>query len=196
MKILLALCLLFFALGPAWAAPPPAAAPLPTDSIYRLDIQLTDQDGHRWPLAARRGQVQVVSMFYTSCTMVCPLIIQTMQATAKAAGPASPALLAVSFDPEHDDPGVLHHYAQTHGLDAAHWTLARAEPDDVRRLAALLGIRYRRLPEGDFNHSSVLILIDANGRILARSTVIGHPDPAFVQAVRQALAAAKPPGAA
>ena len=195
MKILLALCLLLVT-GSTWAATPPTAAPLPADSIYQLDVQLTDQDGHRWPLAARRGQVQVVSMFYTSCTMVCPLIIQTMQATAKAAGPVSPALLAVSFDPQNDDPGVLHRYAQTHGLDAAHWTLARAEPDDVRRLAALLGIRYRRLPEGDFNHSSVLILIDADGRILARSTVIGHPDPAFVQAVRQALAAAKPPGAA
>ena len=60
----------------------------------------------------------------------------------------------------------------------------------MRKLAALLGIRYRQLADGEFNHTSVLILLDAEGRILARTEKLGaKPDPAFLAAVRKALRA-------
>ena len=168
------------------AAPVQAASPLPSDSIYQLSVPLTDQDGHVAPLAAGRGTPRIVSMFYTSCTMVCPMIIDTMKATRRAAGePANLALLAVSFDPGHDSVDVLRRYAAAHQLDLRYWTLARTRPEDTRSLAALLGVQYRQLPGGDFNHSSELLLLDADGRIVARSSIIGRTDPDFVAAVRK-----------
>ncbi len=169
-----------------------AATPLPGDSVYQLPVRLTAQDGHPFPLSVRRGRVQVVSMFYTSCTMVCPLIIDTMQLTARALDERSRArldLLAVSFDPAHDDVATLNQYAKRHGLQSPLWTLARAEPTDVRKLAAVLDIRVREAGDGEFNHTSELILLDADGRIIARTSTIGRSDPVFVQAVRKALAA-------
>jgi protein SCO1/2 len=51
------------------------------------------------------------------------------------------------------------------------------------------------LEDGEFNHTSALVLLDANGRVLARTEQMGtRPDPEFVTAVRKALAAspAKP----
>ena len=187
MKRLLPMLCLLLLCGSAFAASPP----LPGDSVYQLDAKLTNQDGKVDTLAARRGRVQLVSMFYTSCTMVCPMIIDTLKATRKAIDePAREQLdiLAVSFDPARDDVAALHRYAGVHKLDLAHWTLARSGPTDVRQLAALLGLQYRQLPSGDFNHSSELILLDADGRIAARTTVIGRLDPAFVEAVRKTLA--------
>lgn len=169
-----------------------AAAPLPSDSIYQLPVKLTAQDGHQFTLSARRGRVQVVSMFYTSCTMVCPLIIDTMQLTARALDEPSRAkldLLAVSFDPAHDDVAALDRYAKQHGLRVPAWTLARAAPEDVRKLAAVLGVRFREASDGEFNHTSELILLDADGRIVARTATIGRNDPAFVEAVSKTLAA-------
>jgi protein SCO1/2 len=57
-------------------------------------------------------------------------------------------------------------------------------------MASLLGVRYRALADGDFNHTSVLVLLDADGRIVARTERIGGvPDPQFVAAVRGALQA-------
>ncbi|MFC4526319.1 SCO family protein [Dyella halodurans] len=179
------LCLLL--VGPALAA-----TPLPNDSIYQLGIKLTDQGGHSWTLSERRGRVQLITMFYTSCAMVCPMTVDTMKATRKALDePARDKLdlLAVSFDPARDNVAALQQYAQKRQLDAPHWTLARAEPQDVRALSALLGLQYRQLPDGDFNHSTELILLDPDGRIIARTTVIGRVDPTFVDAVRKALAA-------
>ncbi|MEI7037919.1 SCO family protein [Fulvimonas yonginensis] len=168
-----------------------ADASLPGDSVYRLAVPLTDQDGHTAPFATRQGTPQLVSMFYGSCTMVCPMIIQTMQATRRAAGepPAERlALLAVSFDPARDDVEALRRYAATHKLDTRWWTLARTAPQDTRTLAAVLGVQYRQLPDGDFNHSSALLLLDAQGRIVARTRIIGRTDPDFVTAVRKLVA--------
>jgi protein SCO1/2 len=114
------------------------------------------------------------------------MIIDTMKATRHAAGePAHLQLLAVSFDPERDNVDALRRYAATHKLDLRYWTLARTAPRDTRSLAALLGVQYRTLPDGDFNHSSELLLLDADGRIVARSNIIGRTDPAFVAAVRK-----------
>ena len=53
---------------------------------------------------------------------------------------------------------------------------------------AVRGIRYRQLADGEFNHTSALVLLDADGRVAARTEIIGSkPDPAFVAAVRKAV---------
>jgi protein SCO1/2 len=82
---------------------------------------------------------------------------------------------------------TLQAYAQMRHLDPRIWTLARAEPAQVRQLSGVLGLQYRQLPDGEFNHSSELVLLDADGRIAARTTVIGKLDPSFVQTVNAAL---------
>jgi protein SCO1/2 len=75
-------------------------------------------------------------------------------------------------------------------LDPARWTLARTEAAGVRKLAAVLGVRYRALADGEFNHTSALVLLDRDGRVLARTEKLGSvPDPAFLAAVKAALAA-------
>ncbi|WP_426688289.1 SCO family protein [Rhodanobacter ginsengiterrae] len=186
MKRLLPFLAMFLLLGSARAA-----VPLPGDSIYNLAVQLTDQDGHQQKLAERRGRPQLVTMFYTSCQMVCPMIIDSMRLTRNALDPATRAqidLLAVSFDPARDDVATLHSYAEKRKLDRRVWTLARADPAQVRQLSGVLGLQYRQLPDLEFNHSSELILLDADGRIAARTTRIGKLDPGFVEAIGKVVA--------
>lgn len=175
------------------AAATAATAPLPSDSVYHLGVPLTDQLGHSVPLAEFRGQPVLVSMFYTSCQFVCPMLVEAMNDTAARLGEDERArlkMLLVSFDPERDTLEVLRRTAEQHELDARRWTLARTEAAQVRKLAALLGIRYRLLPSGDYNHTTALILLDAEGRIQGRSTQLGSADPALVTRVRAALRAA------
>ena len=63
----------------------------------------------------------------------------------------------------------------------------------MREVAGLLGIRYRALADGEFNHTSALVLLDAEGRILARTEQMGSkPDPEFVQQVRDSLKTQRP----
>lgn len=185
-RLLLSLFLLVF------AGQVSAAEALPADSVYQANISLVDQAGQQWHWNEQRGHAQIVSMFYTSCTMVCPMIVDTMKLTAQAVTSDKRDrlhLLLVSFDPATDSVGVLRDYAQRRKLSTPPWTLARtAQLADTRQVAALLGLQYRRLPDGDFNHSSELLLLDAEGRIVARTSVIGRVDPDFVQAVDRTLA--------
>jgi protein SCO1/2 len=181
-----AAALFFMAMAPARGAEPPG------DSVYRLDVPLVDQDGIGAHLADRRGKPLVIGMFYTSCHNVCPLIVDTMLATERAlasAGSGGIDVLFVSFDASRDDPAALKRTADSRKLDPKRWTLARTEPANVRKLAAVLGIRYRELEDGEFNHSSALILLDREGRIAARTETIGTTDPAFIEAIAAALGA-------
>ena len=169
---------------------PAAPAALPADSVYQLPLRLTDQAGRSYDWSTRRGKPQLVSMFYTSCQYICPLIVESGKAMEKHLTPAQQrnlGILLLSMDPEHDTPKALQAVVDKRRLDTARWTLASPPPGQVRALAGVLGIRYRQLADGEFNHTSALVLLDANGRILARTERVGsRPDPEFLAAVRKA----------
>ncbi len=187
-KILALLATLLLAAGGAMAAAP---APLPRDSVYQLPLPLTDQAGRNADWRTRRGKPQLVSMFYTSCRYICPLIVDSGKAVEKSLTPAQQqrlGILLISMDPARDTPAALQSIVDKRRLDTARWTLASPSANDVRAVAGVLGIRYRQLADGEFNHTSALVLLDADGRILARSEQLGsRPDPDFVAAVRRAV---------
>lgn len=172
------------------SAAPAVPAPLPGDSLYQLDIPLTDQTGRRFALRDLRGRPQLVAMFYTSCRYVCPLIIDTLKATEHALPEALQprvSVLVVSFDPERDDVAALATVAHKRLLDASRWRLARTDAAHVRELAAALDIQYRRLEDGEFNHASKLSLLDAEGRLVRQTTLLGKPDPEMVGTLESLL---------
>ena len=178
---------LILAANIAFAAKP---APLPRDSVYQLPLQLTDQAGRTSDWRGRRGKPQLVSMFYTSCQYICPLIVDSGKAVEKhltATQQRNLGILLVSMDPKRDAPAALQSVVDKRRLDTARWTLASPPAADVRAAAGVLGIRYRQLADGEFNHTSALVLLDADGRILARTEQVGsRPDPEFIAAVRAA----------
>jgi protein SCO1/2 len=182
-------CALLLAVPIALAAPP-RDAPLPGDSIYQLPVKLTDQDGRTTDWRALRGKPRVVSMFYTSCKYICPLVVDSGKGVEHRLTPAQRSrigLVLVSMDPARDDPAALKQVADQRKLDAARWTLASPPKADVRSVAGVLGIKYRALADGEFNHTSALVLVDAEGRIIARTEQMGPiPDPGFLAAVRKA----------
>ena len=184
--VMLAMVIAF--VGAAEAANP---KPLPTDSVYQLPLKLTDQHARTWDWRTRRGKPQVVAMFYSSCRYICPLIIESGKAVDRALTPAQRAglgMVYISMDPERDTPAALATLAKERKVSDKRWALASPKPGDVRSVAGVLDIRYRQLSDGEFNHTSALILLDAEGRILARTDKMGsQPDPEFITAVKAAL---------
>lgn len=174
------------------AFPAGKTAPLPADSLYQLSLPLTDQDGNSADWRTRRGKPQLVAMFYTSCQYICPLIVDSAKGIERqldATQQKRLGILLISMDPKNDVPATLKTVVDKRKLDTRRWTLASPTEKDVRTLAGLLGVRYRKLADGGFNHSSALVLLDANGRILARTEKMGsQPDPEFVAAVKRAIA--------
>ena len=130
----------------------------------------------------RRGAPILVSMFYTSCQFVCPMLIETVrdiEAKLSAEEREHLTVLLVSIDPAHDSVEVLKRTADERHVDSARWTLARTDAATVRKLAAVLGIQYRALADGEINHTTAVILRRCRGgESAARTSRLGGADPA------------------
>ena len=161
----------------------PASAPAgdvgdvgePADmSIYNIASEWTDASGATRPLASLRGRVRVVALVYTSCAYACPAVVSDMK-RIEAALPGTGFVL-VSIDPARDTPERLREFAAGSLLSPDRWTLLTGSDDDLLELAAVLGVRYRRVADDDFMHSNVLTVLDAEGRIIHRQLGLGRVD--------------------
>jgi protein SCO1 len=138
-------------------------------SLYQVGSRWTTDAGKQIKLGELRGKPQVVAMFFANCQYACPLIVNDMQRIEAALTPAQHARVGftlVSFDPKRDTPAALAEYRRVRDLAAERWTLLRGEPDAVQELAALLGVRYKQDARGQFAHSNVISVLNADGEIV------------------------------
>jgi protein SCO1/2 len=181
------LCAVLLGAGLAAAGQAAESTALPPTSIYHIPpLTLVDQDGRDFTFASLAGTPRLVGMFYASCRMVCPVEIETLKrierAVVEAGGRPVPVLL-VSFDPAHDDVAALKQAARQHHVAAPEFLLTRARSGDIGMLGGVLGVSWRPLPGGGFQHNVVVALLDREGRILATDPADGRVDPAFVKAI-------------
>jgi protein SCO1/2 len=157
-----------------------------SQSIYQLQLELTDQSGQQTGLDVFKGEPVIISMIYASCPHVCPLTIHTIQLTEdelKDKSRQALKVLLVTLDSENDTSERLAELAKNRKIDTSRWKLARASEDDVRKLAAVLGVRYKKLPNGEFNHTTVLTLLNREGVPVATSNQLGHVDANFLDSI-------------
>ena len=164
---------------------------LPGDSVYHLQAATVDAAGQPVPWPALRGRPQVVSMFYGNCHLMCPLIVENAKSLQKQLAPRERAALGIamiSLDPARDTPAAMREVAQRHRVPDG-WRFLIPAANDVRAIASVLDVRYRFREDGSINHTSVLVLLDAEGRVRARSEVAGAAaDPQFLIQVKALLA--------
>jgi protein SCO1 len=140
-------------------------------------------------LAEVGGRAQVVAMVYTHCTHTCPRIVgelKRLEAAVPAAARSELRFVLVSLDPERDTPARLAEYAASARLDAERWTLLTGGEEEVRELAALLGLRYRSEGNAEFSHSNSYLVLDGEGRIVHRQAGLGEDLAGPLAAIRAA----------
>ncbi len=184
---------------PAEELPPccRTAVPLgkPTDkSLYLLDSKWTSDVGKTIPLSVLRGRAQVVAMFFSSCEYACPIIVndmKTLEAKLPVEVRAKTDFLLVSFDTKRDTVAELAAYRKKEKIPTANWTILRGGEDDVRELAALLGINYSQDARGQFAHSNVITVLNAEGEITFQQPGLNAAPALLVEAVSKAAKGAK-----
>ncbi len=138
-------------------------------SIYQVESIWTTDETKQLKLGELRGRPQVVAMFFTSCQFACPIIVNDMKRIEASLPPELAARVGftlVSIDSERDTPAVLAEYRKAHALAGKRWTLLRGNPDDLLELAALLGVKYKADANGQFAHSNVITILNAQGEIV------------------------------
>ena len=163
---------------------------LPPNSVYHLQVLVEDQFGEITGLDRYKGQPVLVTMFYASGPHVCPMLISTIKLTESklsAGERADLRVLTISIDPERDTPEKLHETMERHAVDDSRWSMVRSEPGDLRTIAGVFNVRYKQLPDGNFNHTTRIILLDREGTQLASTEKLGRHDEAFLDAIKTSL---------
>jgi len=139
-----------------------------TDSVFNISDNWTTADGKPFQLGNLGGKPTVVAMVYTSCQYVCPLTVQNIKRierslSAAQAGKVNFALF--SFDPQRDTPAKLTEFAKLHSITSPSWVLAQGSESAVRKLAVTLGVKYKKVTGGDYEHDATISILDSNGVI-------------------------------
>lgn len=159
------------------AQPPQVRLEPQGPSIYDLGLQLRDANARTIGLDIHRGRRVIIAMFYASCDIACPLLLSEISQTLdELPAPSDARVLMVSFDPERDTPAKLAELARQRHLDDR-WTLAAASDADARALAAVLGVKYRKIEGGGYAHGSTIVVLDGDGQPIARTDSLGNRMP-------------------
>lgn len=142
----------------------------PTDeSIYNVSSSWKNRYGHEVTLDSLRGKIQVVAMVYTHCEYACPRILADMKRIRDSLSEEaleSTNFVIVSIDPERDTPSRLNTFAMENNLADSQWTLLNGGQGDVLEIAALLGVKYKRISDTDFTHSNIITVLNREGEVV------------------------------
>lgn len=110
---------------------------------YFTDTQVIDQNGRklRFYSDVLRGRTVLISLFYTNCTGICPIVNDALSQVQDELGDRQGkdiVLISVSLDPETDRPEAMAEYAQRFE-PAEGWYFLTGEPDAMAEIIRLLG---------------------------------------------------------
>lgn len=168
----------------ATEAPRPAAA-----SLWQLDSTWTNDLGRDVTLAELKGHPVVLAMMFTRCGYACPLLVndvRRLRAMLPEAIRQQARFVLVSFDDANDTAPVLHAYRSAQQLDDG-WVLLHGSADEVRTLAMVLGVQYKKDANGQYSHSNVITLLNPSGEIAYQHTGL-NGDLTLVAATLQRVA--------
>jgi protein SCO1/2 len=153
-------------------------------SLYQLESKWTSDVAREVRLGVLHGKPQLVAMVFTSCEYACPIIVNDLKRIESALPEnirTNVGLLLISFDHERDTSKKLNDFRKRMELPLERWTLLRGDADDVRELAALLGVNYRKEARGQYAHSNVISLLNTNGEVVFQQSGLNIPTGEFVK---------------
>jgi protein SCO1/2 len=175
-----AVLLAILTLSPALAVPDPdnrydsdAALEISQAAIGRTlgSHSLSDSNGRPVNLHDYTGKPLLISMIFTSCHHVCPMITKHLDQAARAAreilGQDSFDIVTVGFDTAHDTPEAMRAFARAQGIDANGWQFLSATAETIAALSDDLGFIFFPSPRG-FDHILQVTVIDRDSVVYSQ----------------------------
>jgi len=139
---------------------------------YLPDFALFNQRAD--PVFARdlRTRPTVITFLFTRCAdpKMCPATAARLAELGRRVsdeGWDDVRLVAVSFDPEYDTPGILRQYGKAVGMDSSVFELLTGDRGAIEALLRKVGVRTIN-ENGTIVHNLVTLLADDHGRIVLR----------------------------
>ena len=148
-------------------------------------FNLANQAGQRVTLESLRGKVWLADIIFTRCPGPCFQMTKRMAGIAAALPSDSPVkLITLTTDPDFDQPAVLKLYGERFEAQAARWQFLTGAKTDIYRVA-IEGLKLvimekkpaeREIENDLFIHSTVVALVDKQGRLRGHFDLLGLPE--------------------
>jgi len=149
---------------------------------------LQDVDGRPVELDALRGKPLVVSMIFTSCPHICPLITENLAAAVdigrEALGPDAFNVVTVGFDWATDTPERMRLFAAERRIDVPGWVFLSGDEASIRGLSEDLGFQFFPSAKG-YDHLNQTSVLDANGTVYRQVYGVTIDPPALVEPLKE-----------
>jgi len=131
-------------------------------------FSLSGSNGAPLTLADHRGKVVLLGFGFTSCTEVCPITLGTLARVHRLLGAqaADVQVVYVTVDPERDDAAQLKRYLGAFNASFLGGTGSAEALAAVRKDYGIMATKVAG-PDGAYDHSSFVYLIDRDGRLRA-----------------------------
>lgn len=147
-----------------------------------------DTRGQRVSLADLRGRPLVISMIYSSCADVCPVITQTLEdvddIARDALGDDAYTIVTIGFDVSADNPVQMQSFARKYGVPVnEHWMFLSGDLLSVLGLSEDIGFQFFESPKG-FDHLTQTTIVDAEGKVYRQIYGESFETPHFVEPLK------------
>lgn len=154
------------------------------------DYTFRDTNGQSFELQSLAGKPMIVSMIYTSCHHICPMITKNVEekvAIAREAfGDDEFSVVTIGFDWRVDSAEQMRIYASSRGIDQAHWHFLSGDAQSIEAIASDLGFAFIASAKG-FDHLSQTTVVDANGSIYRQVYGQDFDAPALVEPLKELI---------
>jgi protein SCO1/2 len=154
------------------------------------DYRFVDAKGATLDLADLRGKPLVISLIYTSCTHVCPMITQRLRQAVEEAqrliGSDRFNVVTVGFDVRNDTPMRMAAFARAQGVDLPGWKFVSGDQASISGLARNLGFTYAAVA-GGYVHVAQTTIVDRNGQIYRHVYGDDFPIQVFMEPLKEAV---------
>jgi protein SCO1/2 len=147
-----------------------------------------DVKGQTFNLESLRGKPLVISLIYTSCHHVCPVITANIERhvdiAQEALGEDSFSVVTIGFDWQVDTPDRMRMFASGKGIDTPNWHFLSSDEPTISAISKDLGFQFFPTAKG-FDHLSQTTIVDAEGKIYRQVYGQDFDAPAFVEPLKE-----------
>jgi len=140
-----------------------------------LDLSLRNEDGKTVRLGDLLGKGPVIlTLNYYTCPMLCPFLLRNLLSSTNRMGGISLdrdfRIVTVSIDPDEKIEAVrarsdeMHAMMKGIGDPGARWPFLSGGKEEIGRLTAAVGFRYRKV-ENEFAHPNAVVVLTPEGKI-------------------------------
>ncbi|MEX1029490.1 MAG: SCO family protein [Paenibacillaceae bacterium] len=135
------------------------------------EVTFQDQAGNSFLLSSLKEKYILFTFFYTRCGDVCPVLEAQFEKVVSSIPESMKekdiTFLSISFDPEHDDPLALEHYAQALNVDGIHWKIVTIpDKDQLQMMMDACGVVAIPNQWGGYEHNAAIYTADRAMRLI------------------------------